>query len=295
MLHNKRHGPLPPRKPKITRPEKRKRVTVIAGFQCLDALLMCADSEQSISRDSKSQTRKIESFVAGIAGVAIGGAGDGDLIEYVQHELKQRFERDNPQPDDAEAWLRAFAKDIWNTCVKPYRGFATELVPDVGFLIGLQMKGRHSLYKWERNTVWPVPKNTHTSIGIGVIQSEPLLAELQEFHLPAHQMLLYAVRAMLRAKQLVQGCGGKTEAVLLLNEGLIMRPATMQIDAIEYLVEQMDYVLLEHCAGFIAGRMRSGDQEDLNELLELLKRFKQRYEKIVPDLISWYRDGEIRF
>lgn len=294
MLHNKRHGPLP-RKPKITRPEKRKRVTIIAGFQCEDALLICADSEQSIGTDSKSQTRKIESFMSRGPGVAIGGAGDGDLIEYVQYELKQRLDRDSPQPDDAEAWLRSFVKDIWNTCIKPYRGFATELVPDASFLIGFQMRGGYRLYKWERNTVWLVPRNTHTSIGIGVIQSEPLLAELQQFYLPAHQMLLYAVRAMLRVKQLVQGCGGKTEAVLLLNDGLIMQPATMQIDAIEYLVEQMDHFLLEHFAGFIAGHTRTDDQEYLNEQVELLKRFKQRYEKIVPDLISWYRDGEIRF
>lgn len=68
-----------------------------------------------------------------------------------------------------------------------------------------------------------------------------MLDELQQFYLPARQMLLYAVRAMLRVKQLVHGCRGKTEAVLLLNDGLIMRPATIQIDAIEYLVEQMDH------------------------------------------------------
>jgi hypothetical protein len=233
--------------------------------------------------------------MSGGAGVAIGGAGDSDLIEYVQYELKQSFDQDAPSPEDADAWLRLFAKDIWNACVRPYRGFATELVPDASFLIGLQMKGGPSLYKWERNTLWPVPKNTHTSIGIGVIQSEPLLAELQQFYLPAHQMLLYAVRAMLRVKQLVQGCGGKTEAVLLLNDGFIMRPATIKIDLIEYLVEEMDHFLLERCVGFIAGHTHTDNQKYLNEQVELLKRFKQRYEKIVPDLISWYRDGEIRF
>lgn len=292
MLHNTRHRP-PPRKPEITRHEKRKRVTVIAGFQCLDALLICADTEQGISQTySKSQIGKIESFISGGAGIAIGGAGDGDLIAYVQHELKQRFDQSLSSPDAADVWMQSFARDIWNECVEPYRGFATELVPDASFLIGLQMRGVYSLYKWERNTVWPIPRNIHTSIGIGVIQSEPLLAELQDFSLPAHQMLLYAVRAMLRVKQLVQGCGGKTEAVLLLNDGTIMRPAIIKIDLIEYLVEEMDRFLLKRCAGFIAGHR---DQEDLNEQTELLKRFKQRYEKIVPDLISWYRDGEIRF
>jgi len=45
MLHNTRAWAATTSQTKITRPEKRKRVTVIAGFQCLDALLMCADSE----------------------------------------------------------------------------------------------------------------------------------------------------------------------------------------------------------------------------------------------------------
>lgn len=85
MLHNLRHRPLPRKpEPKVKRPEKRKkRVTVIAGFQCTDALLMCADSEQSIGSDSKSQTRKIGCFTTGGIGAAIGGAGDSDFIEYV--------------------------------------------------------------------------------------------------------------------------------------------------------------------------------------------------------------------
>lgn len=138
-------------------------MTVIAGFQYLDALPMCADSEQSMSRDSKSQTRKIESFNLGGAGVAIGGEGDGDLIEYVQHELKQRFDQDPPKPNEADAWMQLFATDIWNACIKPYRGFAVDLVPDASFLVGVQMQGGHNLYKWERNTAWPIPKNTHTS------------------------------------------------------------------------------------------------------------------------------------
>lgn len=58
----------------------------------------------------------------------------------------------------------------------------------------------------------------------------------------------------------------------------------------------MDNFLLDPGAGFVAGHMKMGDQEDhLNELAELLKRFKTQYEKTVPDLFSWYRDGEIRF
>ena len=88
--------------------------------------------------------------------------------------------------------------------------------------------------------VHAVPRTSHTSIGSGITQSTSLLADLDPFYLPVHQMLLYAVRAMLRVKQLAQGCGGKTEAVLLMNDGFIMKPATIKIDDIEYLIEELD-------------------------------------------------------
>ncbi|HKR10918.1 MAG TPA: hypothetical protein VJT15_02580 [Pyrinomonadaceae bacterium] len=270
-------------------------MTAIVGFQCSDALLMCADSEQSIGTDSKSQIRKIDSFAIGGAGVAIGGAGDMDLIEYVKHQLEQGLRREIPTPENADAWMESFAKNIWKTVIRPCRGLPPEHIPGADFLIGLQLQGEPTLYKWERNLIHPLPRVSHTSIGSGRVQSEALLADLDSLYLPAHQMLLYAVRVMLRVKQLVQGCGGITEAVLLLNDGLIMRPATRQIGNIENLAESMDRTLLNRGVSLIAGAVHTDVQTDLDELTDTLKRFRASYEKIVPDLFSWYQKGEIRF
>jgi hypothetical protein len=293
MPHNLRREPLPRKPdPKVKRPEKRKkRVTVIAGFQCRDALLMCADSEQSLPGDSKSQIRKIDSFAAAGFRVAIGGAGDMDLIEHVQYQLKQAFNQNPPSREKVDAWMEGFARNIWDACVVPYSGLASA-PPDADFIIGLQIGGENILYKWERDMIHPVPRTTHTSIGSGIIQSAPLLAALDPFYLPAHQMLLYAVRAMLRVKQLAQGCGGKTEAVLLMNDGFIIMPATREIDAIEYLVEEMDHFLLDSAVGFIAGHVNTNVDTDLSDHAEVLKRFKTNYEKTVPTLFSWYRQRE---
>jgi hypothetical protein len=126
------------------------------------------------------------------------------------------------------------------------------------------------------------------------------MADLGSLFLPVHQMLLYAVRVMLRVKQLAQGCGGKTEAVILLKDGVMtMRPGTIKIDRIEYLVEAMDRFLLDRCVSFISGQTGEhgtlSEQDDLAEQAESLKKLKARYEQIVPDLISWYRNQEIRF
>lgn len=304
MPHNARHRPQPRKPlPKPQRPERRKtRVTAIVGFQCQDALLMCADSEQSIGTEAKSQTRKIDSFGTRGGNVAIGGAGDVDFIEYVKHQLREAMHRDPPTPENAHLWMESFAKDVWNAVVRPCRGFPLEEIPRADFLIGLKLKKEYALYKWERNMIHPVPNTEHVSIGSGRTLSEALLAELGSLFLPTHQMLLYAVRVMLRVKQLAQGCGGKTEAVILLRDiPLTMRPATIQIDRIEYLVETRDRFLLERGIGFISGQTHVGEngplneQDNLAEQAELLKRLKSNYEKTVPDLISWYQHHEIRF
>src|SRR5688572_4104412 len=99
MPHNLRHRPLPRKPdPEPARLRKRKRVTIIAAFQCSDGLLMCADSEQSVfGSDAKSQTQKIDAFKSAYASVAIGGSGDSGVIQYVQYEFMQRIARDRPK------------------------------------------------------------------------------------------------------------------------------------------------------------------------------------------------------
>jgi hypothetical protein len=63
----------------------------------------------------------------------------------------------------------------------------------------------------------------------------------------------------------------------------------------------MDRFWLGRCVGFISGQKTIGEhgilneQDDLAEQAELLRRLKARYEKIVPDLISWYQRHEITF
>lgn len=268
MPHNTRPEPLPRKPdPKSERPRKRKRVTIIAAFQCRDGLLMCADSEQTIASETKSQTRKIHLFKTAPYTVAIGGAGDGSLIDYIQYELQQRVALKPPAWDTVDSWLQAFCVEMWDACMGPYRGFNYNHVPEEpSFLIGLQTQGEYRVYKWEHRIIYPVPNWTPASIGAGIIQSETLLNELQ-FGLPlmASQMFLFAVRMMLKVKQLVQGCGGKTEMVLLRTDGGLTVISTKKIDEVEELVEQMDTFFVDQILHFISGGERITREGDLKE------------------------------
>jgi len=283
MLHNARHEPLPRKPdPEPARLRKRKRVTIIAAFQCTDGLLMCADSEQTLSSESKSQMRKI--FISGhsFGKVAIGAAGDGSLIDYVQQRLHRNLTHNHPTLETFEGWLVNEAYQIFELYVQPYGAFPDGYIPEMEMLIGLQMNGQHRLYKWERNFVYPIPLTSHTSIGIGTLQSEHLISQYP-YHLTGRETLLYAVRIMLRVKQLVQGCGGKTEVAFLGDDGIRTTLPTSYIDAIEYLVEDMDGSLFGQGIGFISTPSSPGlDEVMLNTLIDHLKHYKAKYEEIFP-------------
>src|SRR6266404_1434242 len=73
---------------------KRRRVTLIAAFKCLEGVVICADSQETLSvitpdgpADYRCQVTKIRPEIAGQYYVVGGGAGDGDLIEAFTDRL----------------------------------------------------------------------------------------------------------------------------------------------------------------------------------------------------------------
>src|SRR5688572_5459663 len=85
MLHNARHRPLPRKPhPKITRPGKRRRVTLIAAFRCdaggHPAIVLCADTQETVG-DTRVAVNKLLPQDVGEYILAIAGSGNGDLID----------------------------------------------------------------------------------------------------------------------------------------------------------------------------------------------------------------------
>jgi len=261
-------------------------VTIIAAFQCRDGLLMCADSEQSIGSEAKAQARKILLVKTPSYNVGIGGAGDSSSIEYIQNELRQRIALDRPTWDSVDSWLQRFAIEMWEACIGPYRGFDSRYAPeDLEFLIGLQAQGEYRLYKWQRRVVYQIVDRAPTSIGAGIIQSEMLLNELQ-FALPltASEMCLLAVRMMLKVKQLVQGCGGKTEMILLRSDGGLTVLSTKVIESVEHLVEQVDTFFVDQVLQFISGVTQIDHADDLKDQADTIESYRLMYEQLTPRL-----------
>ena len=246
-------------------------MTIIAGFQCTDGILMCSDTEQFISPESKSQVGKIPVVQLAHFTAAIGGAGDGALIEYLTQDLCKHLVHWPRDWDALESGLNDYGRKAFTKHIRAYAGFPSVDIPTVSFLIAVTMNEDARLFRWERNFVHAVPKWQHTSIGVGTLQSEQLLSEMQ-FAYPSQQMFFFAVRMMQKVKQIVQGCGGKTEVVFLPSTGnSFTRPGTFITDEIEHMAGIVDDFLTNHILSFIANTEKM-DQQTVDAKLDLLRK-----------------------
>jgi len=270
--------------PNPPRLHRRKRVTIIAGFQCTDGILVCSDTEESISGAViKSHAHKAAVYSFGRVTVCVAGAGDTELINYVTQDLRKFFIKVACDWDAIEIALNKYAKRIFAENIQVFAGLGD--APHVSFLLAVSMEKECRLFKWEKNFVYILHPQQHTSIGIGAIQSEALLSEIQFFY-PAQQMFFFAVRMMQKVKQLVEGCGGKTEVIFLQTGGKnsYWYPTYVINDA-EHLADMVDEFVTNDVLSFISNIQKTSKEEsekDLRIHRRVVVELREKYLKILP-------------
>jgi hypothetical protein len=267
---------------------RRKRVTIIAGFQCTDGMLLCADTEQSLGNETKSQAHKIQVLHLENLKAAVGGSGDAPLCEFVTRGIFERLTHCKNNLDEIEDELKAYCRKIFTENMRVWRGFPKEFIPEVSFLIAIASSKGSRMFKWENNLLSPLHPQQHSSIGVGVLQSETLIQDIQ-FYYPSRQMLFFAVRMMQKVKQLVQGCGGKTEVVFL-NQGgkLTWRPGIFKIDEIEHVSAMADEFLNYYALSFISGVVDQNlpnDDSVFRTHKEAMLNLRKEYLELLPSVI----------
>jgi hypothetical protein len=185
-----------------------------------------------------------------------------------------------PDWNSFESILKEYATAVFRAHIKPYAKFDPDYIPRIEFLIALRHGDGLRLYRWDNDIAYELTGLRHSSIGVGTLQSESLIDQVQ-FYMSADQMLFFAVRVMLRVKQLVQGCGGKTEVSFLRRDGTVRRFQTAVIDALENLIEDADRFLSEGVLGFISSDARPENENALSVYMEPLRQFRDRYWEII--------------
>ena len=93
-----------------------------------------------------------------------------------------------------------------------------------------------------RNKVLWIAPSHHECIGSGVWQLHPMLRDFQ-FVPTKETALVCGIRMMYHAKRIIQGVGGKTEAVALMNEGSTLYYGTANTALIEDLAANFEEFL----------------------------------------------------
>jgi len=160
MLHNTRHRPLPRKlEPKTTRLGKRKRLTLIAAIRCVDGVVICADSQETIDDDYRVSVRKIKPRDCNHYDLVVGGAGDiGALIDGQAGAIEESVKEwsSGVTEEDCRIWLEAALATYTDDQVRRYPAELREKI--LRFVVCVRDKMSRSIYLWktEANIVEPV-------------------------------------------------------------------------------------------------------------------------------------------
>jgi len=275
--------------------EPRDSMTAILGFNYLDGVLMMADTEETTSFATKSDSDKLYRFTFPIGTVITGGAGDAHLIECANQELQTFFAGggcQNPDtissPQDILDGLNQFAQKFFQETTAQYAGFSLESVPGFDMLIAINYNRRSLLFRWTHNRVRWIPQGRHVSIGSGSTQLHPMLRDF-EVSATKESTLFTGLRMMHYAKRTVQGVGGRTEAIALQHDGKTHYFGTDNTEKVEALVvnfekfiNQFLYLMVSNISPGVAN-LEENVKKGLSDIPGLLQMYRDQYREILAE------------
>lgn len=280
------------------RSKVRERMTAIVGFTCLEGVMMMADTEETTSSDTKSDCDKLYHFSSPDGIVVTAGAGDAHLIECANQELQQFLSKGEFQKPDVllngEGLLIAlndFARGFFADTIAQFAGMSPVLVPGFDMLIAVNLHRKSTpLFRWTHNRMRWIPQSVHDCIGSGVTQLHPMLRDFE--FMPTRETALFCgIRMMLQAKRIVQGVGGKTEALFLNHDGSLTVYGTENTQRIESLVWNFEqflnkfvYTTVSNVSPDVA-KLEENSLNNFKILPEMLKEYRDKYRELLEDPI----------
>lgn len=269
-------------------------MTAILGFTCNDSVLMMADTEETTSQYTKSTCDKLYRFISPSGTVITGGAGDAHLIDCANQALQQYFGAGMPGTPDVEVTgqlildgLNRFAQQFFSETIAVYASASLDPLPEIELLIAVNHHKKQSLlFKLFRNRVLWIAPSRHECIGSGVVQLHPMLRDFQ--FVPTKETALFCgIRMMNHTKRIIQGVGGKTEAVALMNDGVTHYFGTANTALIEDLVANFEEFLGKFVYTSVSNVSREFAATDDNcekmfgEVPKVLKQYRDRYKELL--------------
>lgn len=248
-------------------------MTIAAGFQCTDGILLAADT--LYSGVNKRYDRKVWMLpTAHDVAVVIAGAGEGVLIRRVRDDIQRalkRLAKDATQEAVRDIIDGALFALFIKTRAKP-KTYAYEDNPDafpLYLLVGVRTDEGCRLYESGGNAVVATVDKCATCIGWGAALGLYITDSVYTRRMPEKWARIVAAHLVRVAKTYADSCGGDTHLLFLPTAGVpIFTHDKQEIARLETYLGQLDEALRVVLPG---GKFEASDFTLEHRLQEIVK------------------------
>jgi 20S proteasome alpha/beta subunit len=193
-------------------------VTIAAGFVANDGIVLCADTQQTISGYIKTYDGKVHLYVSRGYEVtmAVAGAGTSDYIDTARSAITRDF-TDHKTLPEIENYLRQELLKFFDEHLARWAYFPERERPTVELLIGVTGKKiPPTLFHFAGTAFAPT---SHKAIGDGVLLANELINQSCFGNYTVNELGSLAIYILSKVKRGVEGCGGTTHVVGLRKGG----------------------------------------------------------------------------
>jgi 20S proteasome alpha/beta subunit len=252
-------------------------MTIAAGFPCKNGLVLCADTQETVSGYVKTDTGKIRVLSTPRHHIVFTGAGDSDLIDTAIDEMSDAVRAENPEGlTRVAAVLKKTMLRVFEESVKPYAAFPLDDRPSITLLVGIQSAAATVLYK-ASGTSFRLLQNAEC-IGYGLALGKSLTKQIFKEDMTVEHAGLTAVYVLQQAKRWVDGCGGNSDIVVLSNDGNVLQMSAGMVNQLEKHFDEFNRHLRPI---IIACADRDVEDKKFNEMMDdfdyQLRRLRGRF------------------
>jgi 20S proteasome alpha/beta subunit len=239
MLTPKPH-PFPRQpKPPIKRLPRSKYVTIAVGFYRGDGLVLCADTQETISGFKRNVPKivfKPDVVYERTPCAVFAGAGDGPLVDHLIDKLWRKMATST---DSLAHMIGAMEDELIHVYKRLTPCYHPGFMPDAQFLVGVFCPPNH-LQLVEISGPVLTRNITAKAIGCGDTLSSYIEERLSSPKAGLSEVIQVAIYIVDQAKKHVDGCGGETHVVTLTDSGKLEIFPQFQVQPMTKRIEEID-------------------------------------------------------
>jgi hypothetical protein len=204
-------------------------MTAIAAFNCVDGVVLAADTEETYQQDNKAYSHKLFPVERPHWNLCLAGSGSAYLIDYAKDKIVSAVESGIKNNVDFEIRLTDLVNTFYREEFSRYPVDSKSQL-EIQLLIAVHFVQESDPSKWARpalfecqsNLVTRVPLGRSRILGVGELLTE-LATQFAGWHLTANLAEWASLYIIHEAKRRFGGVGGKTHTCIMWADGKKMK------------------------------------------------------------------------